>query len=86
MVLHKYGDKLYQGLKDVVDTHLKEVAESVSGANDDNFLVSLQQAWQDHTQSMLMIRDILMYMVRLPHPSRPPFALPSFQFSPILID
>lgn len=64
MVLHKYGDKLYSGLRDVVDQHLKEVADSVSASNDDNFLLSLQAAWQDHTQSMLMIRDILMYMVR----------------------
>lgn len=65
MVLHKYGDKLYNGLKDVVDKHLKEVAEDVAGSNDDKFLSSLNEAWSDHTQSMLMIRDILMYMDRV---------------------
>lgn len=65
MVLHKYGDKLYSGLKDVVDKHLVEVAEDVAAANDDKFLTVLNEAWTDHTQSMLMIRDILMYMDRV---------------------
>jgi len=64
MVLHKYGDKLYNGLRDVVDKHLKEVAETVASSIDDNFLEAVHTAWNDHKISMLMIRDILMYMVR----------------------
>ena len=44
--------------------HLKTVAENVSSAIDDNFLQELVKAWNDHKISMLMIRDILMYMVR----------------------
>jgi cullin 3 len=63
MVLHKYGDRLYNGLKEVVDEHLKGVAKQVVSANDDNFLDVLNSVWNDHHQSMLMIRDILMYMV-----------------------
>ena len=63
MVLHKYGDLLYNGLKQVVDEHLKEVAVGVSSAIDENFLNELNKAWSDHKISMLMIRDILMYMV-----------------------
>lgn len=63
MVLHKYGDRLYNGLKEVVDEHLKSVAKQVVSANDDNFLDVLNSVWNDHHQSMLMIRDILMYMV-----------------------
>lgn len=63
MVLHKYGDRLYNGLKEVVDDHLKSVAKQVVSANDDNFLDVLNSVWNDHHQSMLMIRDILMYMV-----------------------
>lgn len=65
MVLHKYGDKLYQGLRDVVDKHLSEVAEDVASSMDDNFLNNLNEAWSDHRISMLMIRDILMYMDRV---------------------
>jgi cullin 3 len=63
MVLHKYGDLLYNGLKQVVDEHLKEIATFVANAVDDNFLNDLNKAWSDHKISMLMIRDILMYMV-----------------------
>ena len=63
LVLHKYGDRLYNGLKQVVDEHLKGVALQVSAANDDYFLQALNEAWNDHHQSMLMIRDILMYLV-----------------------
>lgn len=64
MVLHKYGDKLYKGLNDVVDEHLKRVGASVCAVVDDEaFVQELNKAWNDHKVSMLMIRDILMYMV-----------------------
>jgi cullin 3 len=63
MVLHKYGDTLYQGLRDVVHSHLKEVSIKVVSAVDANFLNELNVAWNDHKLSMIMIRDILMYMV-----------------------
>ena len=63
MVLHKYGEKLYQGLEDVVDQHLSSVATTVANAPDHNFLNALNEAWTEHDRSMLMIRDILMYMV-----------------------
>jgi hypothetical protein len=63
MVLHKHGDILYNGLKEVVNDHLKWIASNVSSAIEDNFLPELRKAWNDHKTSMLMIRDILMYMV-----------------------
>ena len=63
MVLHKFGDRLYQGLQEVVDQHLTTVARAVSTAPDHNFLTSLNEAWSEHDRSMIMIRDILMYMV-----------------------
>ena len=65
MVLHKYGDMLYQGLKEVVDEHLSNVAKEVGLCVDENFLQELNKAWNAHKVSMLMIRDILMYMVEL---------------------
>lgn len=65
MVLHRYGDKLYKGLQQVVDEHLKVVAETVANAVEDSFLTTLNKAWADHQISMLMIRDILMYMDRV---------------------
>uniref|UniRef100_A0A7S4HWF0 Cullin family profile domain-containing protein n=1 Tax=Vannella robusta TaxID=1487602 RepID=A0A7S4HWF0_9EUKA len=65
MVLHKYGDKLYLGLQDVVDTHLQGVAAEVANVPDHNFLLAVNEAWNEHDRSMLMIRDILMYMDRV---------------------
>jgi cullin 3 len=65
MVLHKYGDRLYKGLHHEVDEHLKSVANDVASANDDTFMDALNKAWSDHKISMLMIRDILMYMDRV---------------------
>ena len=64
MVLHKYGDMLYEGLKQEVDEHLSWVAQHIISASDHNFLSVLNEAWKDHEVSMIMIRDILMYMVR----------------------
>ena len=87
MVLHKYGDLLYEGLErvslnifdcfitfifiltpliQVVDKHLLEVAiEVTSTETEEEFLERMDSAWSHHKISMLMIRDILMYMVRL---------------------
>lgn len=65
MVLHKYGDVLYKGLKDVVSNHLTGIADGVCSAVEENFLPALEKAWSDHKISMLMIRDILMYMDRV---------------------
>ena len=64
MVLHKFGDKLYNGLTDVVTRHLQGVAQQVQAANDDQFLPELKDKWDKHKLSSIMIRDILMYMVR----------------------
>lgn len=66
MVLHKHGEKLYTGLKEVVSEHLtKKVREDVLQALNNNFLQTLIVSWNDHQTSMVMIRDILMYMDRV---------------------
>jgi cullin 3 len=65
MVLNKFGEKLYNGLKEVVNEHLvNKVRKDVIAALNNNFLYVLNQAWNDHQIAMVMIRDILMYMVR----------------------
>lgn len=64
MVLHKHGEKLYNGLRDVVREHLEnKVRRDVLDSLNNNFLQTLNEAWNDHQTSMVMIRDILMYMV-----------------------
>ncbi|KAG5676685.1 hypothetical protein PVAND_006501 [Polypedilum vanderplanki] len=66
MVLHKHGERLYNGLKEVVTQHLQQkVREDVLRSLNNNFLQTLNQAWTDHQTSMVMIRDILMYMDRV---------------------
>lgn len=66
MVLHKYGERLYSGLKEVITQHLvNKVREDVLHSLHNNFLQTLNQAWNDHQTSMVMIRDILMYMDRV---------------------
>lgn len=66
MVLHKHGERLYSGLREVVTNHLEsKVRNDVLAALNNNFLQTLNAAWNDHQTSMVMIRDILMYMDRV---------------------
>ncbi|XP_068620766.1 cullin-3-B [Battus philenor] len=66
MVLHKHGERLYTGLKEVVTHHLEtKVREDVLHSLHNGFLQTLNYAWTDHQTSMVMIRDILMYMDRV---------------------
>jgi len=64
MVLHKFGDKLYNGLSDTITRHLQAVASQVADSNDELFLPELKDKWDKHKLSSIMIRDILMYMDR----------------------
>lgn len=65
MVLHKHGERLYSGVRKVVTDHLEmKVREEVLANITNNFLDSLNVAWNDHQIAMVMIRDILMYMDR----------------------
>lgn len=66
MVQNKCGDRLYHGSREEIKDHLeKRLRPEILKGRGDNFLSMLNQAWQDHTISMLMIRDILMYMDRV---------------------
>lgn len=42
-----------------------QVRQDVLESLHNNFLTTLNQAWNDHQTSMVMIRDILMYMDRV---------------------
>jgi cullin 3 len=64
MVLHKHGERLYNGLTETVRAHLLSMAGEVDSTNDAEFLEVLNKKWSEHKLSMMMIRDILMYMVR----------------------
>lgn len=63
MVLHKQGEKLYTGLREIITEHLLDkVVGNVLNSLNTNFLQTLNLAWDDHQTAMVMIRDILMYM------------------------
>ena len=64
LVLHKHGEKLYNGVYTTVRKHLLSIADEVSDAPDETLLVALARRWDDHKVTMVMIRDILMYMDR----------------------
>ena len=54
MVLHKFGDKLYNGLTDTITQHLQGVAALVQAANDDTFLQELKDRWDKHKLSSIV--------------------------------
>lgn len=56
---------LYNGVQQTVSAHLQDAAGEVLSASDEALLESLANAWREHKVTMVMIRDILMYMVRL---------------------
>eukprot|EP00929_Paragymnodinium_shiwhaense_P119379 TRINITY_DN91272_c0_g1_i1.p1 TRINITY_DN91272_c0_g1~~TRINITY_DN91272_c0_g1_i1.p1 ORF type:complete len:769 (+),score=209.87 TRINITY_DN91272_c0_g1_i1:168-2474(+) len=64
LVLHKYGELLYNGVQGVVTDHLIAVAQNCVDCADDRLLEELKKQWDDHKTTMVMIRDILMYMDR----------------------
>lgn len=64
MVLYKHGDRLYNGVKDVITERLSAEARIVAEAvEDEDFVTQLRRKWEDHCVFMNMFRDILMYMV-----------------------
>ena len=57
---------MFIGLKEVVTQHLEsKVRNDVLAALNNHFLQTLNATWSDHQTSMVMIRDILMYMDRV---------------------
>eukprot|EP00798_Chlamydomonas_sp_ICE-L_P002801 gene2801-12676_t len=64
MVLHKYGDRLYNGVIATLKKQLNEVALKIEATQGIPFLKELKKRWDDHNKATQMIRDILMYMDR----------------------
>lgn len=60
MVLHKFGDKLYNGVTQALTRQLQMVASKIEATQGVPFLKELKQHWDDHNKSTQMIRDILM--------------------------
>lgn len=64
LVLHKHGTLLYEGVTEKINSHLSATAERLSNVPDAYLLGELSSTWREHQITMIMIRDILMYMDR----------------------
>jgi cullin 3 len=64
LVLHKHGDLLYDGVQETVEMRLRSVAEAVASSPDEQLLSQICEQWKEHQVTMVMVRDILMYMDR----------------------
>lgn len=65
LVLHQHGELLYNGVHAEVKGHLKKVASVVDSQPNETLLEVLSAKWNLHKVTMVMIRDILMYMDRI---------------------
>eukprot|EP00536_Pseudo-nitzschia_multiseries_P002807 jgi/Psemu1/322715/estExt_fgenesh1_pg.C_390014 len=64
LVLHKHGTLLYEGVTEKFNFHLTATAERLSNVPDSSLLEELSTTWTEHQITMIMVRDILMYMDR----------------------
>ncbi|KAJ1945094.1 hypothetical protein FBU59_002413, partial [Linderina macrospora] len=74
LVLSKNGQMLYDGVKGVLEKHLRrcvetdimqhaiKVRDEPSISNSERFLSSVRSLWSEHVTAMLMIKDVLMYV------------------------
>ncbi|KAL3924372.1 MAG: hypothetical protein SGILL_001087 [Bacillariaceae sp.] len=64
LVLHKYGTLLYEGVTDKLNEHLSETAKRLAQVPESKLLEEIASTWAEHQITMIMVRDILMYMDR----------------------
>jgi cullin 3 len=64
LVLHKHGAVLYEGVTAKLTQHLTETVEQLATTHPTSLLESVATSWKEHCVTMVMIRDILMYMDR----------------------
>jgi len=64
LVLQKHGELLYQGVCDCIQAHLEDIAIEVAATPDEVLLAKINGVWEEHKNTMAMVRDILMYMDR----------------------
>ncbi len=68
MVLHKYGNVLYDGIVEVLKSHLEEKANKAASVDvDENFLLELTSTWNDYMRVLKEIEAVTAYMVSFHH-------------------
>ncbi|KAF9178540.1 Cullin-3 [Haplosporangium sp. Z 767] len=74
LVIHKCGDRLYKGVKDLIQKHLESEVETkivpilgiaeTSPSEGVQILKVVQKIWSHHTTCLIMIKEILVHMDR----------------------
>ncbi|KAI2498715.1 cullin-like protein [Fragilaria crotonensis] len=64
LVLHKHGTLLYDGVSDKISSHLLGTVDRLQATPDSSLLEEIAATWNEHQITMIMVRDILMYMDR----------------------
>jgi len=64
LVLHKHGALLYEGVSDKISSHLAQTVQRLADIPDSSLLDDMARTWAEHQITMIMVRDILMYMDR----------------------
>lgn len=80
MVLHRHGDKLYQGMERCLTQHLRGMAADFLSLTGMRFIEEILSRWVAYHKSTQMIRDILMARPLWPLTPAYPFCLLSFVF------
>lgn len=79
MVLHKHGEMLYKGVKQLVAENLDQLAnnevipafptgngkDAIHSQEGEMLLKALKGIWDDHISNMVKLGQILKYMVRV---------------------
>ena len=65
LVLHKHGALLYDGVESKLTSHLLDTVNRLGESEDETLLEEVSTAWSEHRVTMVMVRDILMYMDRV---------------------
>ena len=64
LVLHKHGTLLYDGVSEKISSHLLDTVHRLAEVPETSLLEEMATTWNEHQITMIMIRDILMYMDR----------------------
>jgi len=64
LVLHKHGTLLYEGVSEKLSSHLLDTVDRLADLPDSSMLEDIASTWSEHQITMIMVRDILMYMDR----------------------
>jgi len=65
LVLQKHGDLLYNGVTEMIRSHLKKEAERLVATPKEHLMAELLKGWQHHRTASLIFKDIFMYLDRV---------------------